>query len=323
MSICTPIYHQLLNLLRQHTTYKDLRHLQALALMIHALISSGTINLNEWEAYVCSGRAIPFLWKAMEHNSSTVAFREYKLILRLAPKILSEYDDVMVLADRGFANYQILRWLQTTNWDYCLRLPIDVHMGNGKCKGKQLKTLLPPVGEATFYHNVFLWLENQCQCNLVLANVRGINDPWAIITSEKPTLETLWQYGLRFSMEELFLDSKSGAFQLEQSKIRNSKSLDRLYLVVALAILFSTSQGMAVQIKGLRTQVDPHYSRGISYFKIGLRWLTGVIHKGRNLFPPMPLLSKDPEPCFASKKAKEDYYDAIWFSRIKEIKYYI
>jgi hypothetical protein len=31
-----------------------------------------------------------------------------------------------------------------------------------------------------------------------------------------------------------------------------------------LAILFSTSQGMTVQIKGLRTQVDPHYSRGIS-----------------------------------------------------------
>jgi hypothetical protein len=54
MSICAPIYHQLFNLLRQHTTYKDLRHLKALAWMIHALISSGTINLSEWEAYICS-----------------------------------------------------------------------------------------------------------------------------------------------------------------------------------------------------------------------------------------------------------------------------
>ena len=130
----------------------------------------------------------------------------------------------------------------------------------------------------------------------------------------------MWQYGLRFRVEELFLDSKSGAFGLEESKIRNRKSLERLYLVVALGILFSTCEGMAVQIKGLRRQVDPHWKRGLSYLKIGLRWLKGVINKGRKLLEPIELLSKDPEPCFSSKKAKERYYDAIWFHRIKQIK---
>ncbi len=96
--------------------------------------------------------------------------------------------------------------------------------------------------------------------------------------------------------------------------------MERLYLVVALAILFATSQGMAVQIKGLRTQVDPHWKRGLSYVKIGLRWIRGVMNKGRELFVTIPLLNKDPEPCFPSKKAKERYYDVIWFKRIKEIK---
>ncbi len=38
----------------------------------------------------------------------------------------------------------------------------------------------------------------------------------------------------------------------EESKIRSTKSLEHLYLVIALAILFVTSQGMAVQIKVLR-----------------------------------------------------------------------
>ena len=83
------------------------------------------------------------------------------------------------------------------------------------------------------------------------------------------------------------MDSKSGAFQLEESKIRTRKSLERLYLVVALAILFATSVGMAVQIKGLRTQVDPHWKRGLSYLKIGLRWVKGVINKGRELLTPI------------------------------------
>ncbi len=72
-----------------------------------------------------------------------------------------------------------------------------------------------------------------------------------------------------FAQSELFLDSKSGAFELEESRIRDPKSLERLYLVVALGILFATSQGMAVQLEGLRTQVDPHWKRGLSYLKIG------------------------------------------------------
>ncbi|MBE9047249.1 hypothetical protein IQ255_23090 [Pleurocapsales cyanobacterium LEGE 10410] len=43
-------------------------------------------------------------------------------------------------------------------------------------------------------------------------------------------------------------------------------------------------RGMAVQLKGLRTQVDPHWKRGISYPKIGIRWLNGVLHT--NAFLP-------------------------------------
>jgi hypothetical protein len=110
-----------------------------------------------------------------------------------------------------------------------------------------------------------------------------------------------------------------GAFP-EESRIRDRFAWERLYLVVALALLFATSQGMAVQLAGLRTQVDPHWKHGLSYLKIGLRWLKGVINKGRPLLCTIPLLSKAPQPCFASKKAQKQYYDAIWFSRIRELK---
>jgi hypothetical protein len=140
-----------------------------------------------------------------------------------------------------------------------------------------------------------------------------------VITDETPTLNTLWQYALRFRIEELFLDSKSGAFQLEDSRLRSVLALERLYLVAAVALLYATTQGMALQLAGLRTQVDPHWRRGISYLKIGLRYLQGVIHKGRKLLQPHPLLPNNPEPCFASKKAEQAFYDAIWFTRIREL----
>ena len=269
---------------------------------------------------VCGGRAVPFLWKVLEHKSSTVAFIEYKLILRLAEKLLSNYSDIMLLADRGFANHELVNWLQNSSWHYGLRLPCDVILHGVRKHPIELKYLCPPKAQAVLCHDVGLWLDGKYRCNVVLANVRGVKEPWAVITDENPSLQTLWQYGLRFRVEELFLDSKSGVFQLEDSKIRHAKALERLYLIVALALLFATCHGMTLQLKGLRTQVDPHWKRGLSYLKIGLRWLKGVLHKGRDLFFPTALLSQDIQPCFASKKAKKHQYDAIWFSRIQEIK---
>jgi len=62
------------------------------------------------------------------------------------------------------------------------------------------------------------------------------------VTNEVPTLETLWQYALRFRVEELFLDSKSGAFELEASEVRSAKALERLYLIAAIALLYTTTQ---------------------------------------------------------------------------------
>lgn len=164
-----------------------------------------------------------------------------------------------------------------------------------------------------------LWADGRYGCNIVLATLKRAKPSWAVVTDELPSLQTLWQYALRFRVEELFLGSKSGAFELEDSRLRSQAALERLYLVAALALLNATTQGMAVQIAGFRRQVDPHWQRGISYLKIGLRWLKGVVHKGRQLLNPIPLLPQDPQPCFASKWAERDFYDQIWFTRIRSL----
>lgn len=385
MSNSTQLHSQLLDLLRQYSQYRDLRHLKALAWMVSALICSGQVNLSSWEPYVlsraqfaqsferrwhrfcgnrlicakrlylplvllalkgwqphrlylaldttllwdrycmihlsvvCCGRAVPLLWHVLEHGSATVAFKHYQPLLRQARWLLRHHPDVMLLADRGFANHDLMAWLCRSDWHYCLRLPCDVWLHGPRRYPIEVSRLFPPVGEAYFYRNVGLWLDARHRAHLVLANVKAAKEPWAVVTDESPSLQTLWQYALRFQVEELFLDSKSGAFGLEGSRIRSSQDLQRLYLVVAIALLYSTTQGMAVQLAGLRRQVDPHWRRGISYLKIGLRWLQGAASKGRRILAPVPLLPKDPQPCFASKKARREYYDQIWFSRIRSL----
>jgi hypothetical protein len=253
---------------------------------------------------------------------ATVSFDEYKPMLHLAHKLLADYPDIMLLGDRAFACHELLGWLQNHYWHYALRLKMDVALQGIERRPVTVADLLPKNNQATFFRNVGLWSDGLIRTNLVLATSTSAKESWAVITDEEPSLNTLWQYGLRFCIEELFLDSKSGVFQLENSHIRSAKRLKRLYLVAALAILDATTQGMAIQVAGLRQQVDPHRHRGLSYLKIGLRYLQGVAHKGRTLLRPIPLFRQDPEPCFASKKAKEEHDYAFEFSFIRVITCY-
>ena len=279
-----------------------------------------------WDKYcmihvsvVCCGRAIPLLWDVLEHESATVAFLEYIPLLRKARWLLRKYPDVMLLADRAFACHDLMAWLESTDWHYALRLKCDVFVHGVNRHPIEVGKLYPPVNQAILLKNVGLWADGTHRANLVLATVKGAKDSWAVITDEVPSLQTLSHYSSRFCVEELFLDSKSGAFGLEDSRLRHTHTLKRLYLIAAVALLYATTIGMTVTINGLRTTVDPHWRRGISYLKIGLRYLRGVITKGRTLLVPIPLFSRDPEPCFASAKAKLDFYDSIWFSRIVTI----
>ena len=142
-------------------------------------------------------------------------------MLRLAAKLLSSHTNIMLLADRGLANHELVSWLQNSSWHYCLRLPCDVILHGVRKHPIESKYLSRQKSEAVLCRNVGLWLDGRYRCNAVLANVKEVREPWVVITDENPSLQTLWQYGLRFRVEELFLDSKSGVFQLEDSKIRD------------------------------------------------------------------------------------------------------
>jgi hypothetical protein len=77
-------------------------------------------------AVICCGRAIPLLWKVIEHESATVSFAEYKPMLHMAHKLLCDYPDIMFLGDRAFACHELMEWLHNSSWHYALRLKMDV-----------------------------------------------------------------------------------------------------------------------------------------------------------------------------------------------------
>ena len=111
------------------------------------------------------------------------------------------------------------------------------------------------------------------------------------------------EYGWRFQIEECFLDDTSGAFNLEDSGLRDTESLERLLLVLAVTMLLLVSEGTQVVTNGLRRTVDAHWARGLSYLKIGWRWVRRAITVGTAIFERVALVGgDDPEPLGARKR---------------------
>ena len=264
-----------------------------------------------WECFVIvrislvyRGRAIPIVWQVIASGSATVSYEAYEALLERAADLLPESARVLFLADRGFVHLSLLRKLSQLQWYFRLRVKQSslVYRSNGR--KTKISRLMPPKGEARFVHNTWLMEVGFGPVHLALAHVQTKDgyQQWAIVSDEKTSLNTFDEYGLRFDVEENFLDDKSNGFQLESSLIRDAQALSRLCLVLAIGTLYLTATGTYVVAFGLRRWVDSHWKRGLSYFKLGWRWvqyaLTNQLYLLRfSWLDPGP----DPEPVSASK----------------------
>jgi hypothetical protein len=133
------------------------------------------------------------------------------------------------------------------------------------------------------------------------------DEPCYVISDEPTELNTLDEYGLRFDIEETFLDEKSGGFQLQTSELATAEALERLVLILALATLHFTSIGLGVVHAKVRQWVDTHWDRGLSYLKIGWCWLRHCYRRGWQVFAAFWLdPTPDGVPASPSRRAAAD-----------------
>jgi hypothetical protein len=246
------------------------------------------------------GRAIPLVWKTIKHGSSSVKFEVYKTLLEQTNELLPANKRVVFLADRGFIDTQLMAFLsQKLQWHWRIRYKVSINAYRaGKRKSQpycQLK-MTAQYGHARFYHHVYLTDSYYGKVHLAFARHSKKRETWLIASDEPTDYETFHEYGLRFDIEEGFKEDKSGLFQLESSKFRDAQALTRLYTPIAIATLFLTSQGVDVVERGARQEIDPHWTRGLSYLKIGLRYVAGIFTRGYQLITNITLPSTaDPD----------------------------
>jgi hypothetical protein len=256
-------------------------------------------------ALIYRGRALPLSWLVREQASTSVAFEAYQHLLKEAAAILPAGCRVILLADRGFDDTDLFSLAVNLGWGFRIRAKSSLRVYRASKPSTKIGRLLPAKGRALFLHKVWLTDRYFGPVHLALAQVQTPHgyEAWAIISDEPTDLHTFDEYGLRFDLEENFLDDKSAGFQIEASEIRNAGMLSHLGLILATTTLYLVSMGTAVVQEGLRRWVDSHWQRGLSYFQIGWRWLAHALSNLQPLWPHFWLEpGPDPEPVYASKR---------------------
>ena len=256
------------------------------------------------------GRAVPLAWRVLAHQSSSVAFKEYKNLLSRVARLLPKGIKAILLADRGFVDTNLMEHCQQLGWKYRIRTKQDFWVcrpGKAPC---QIRDFHLGLGEAVLLQGVKVTKTTPYGSVYLALGREGMGgELWAIVSNEPTTLQTFREYSLRFDIEENFLDDKSNGFQLESSEIRSAMALSRLCLVLAVATLYLTAQGTQVVAQGKRRWVDPHWNRGNSYMRIGWEWVKSALTNGWELFQTLCLNGwTDPEPAKASRKQDNKQY---------------
>jgi hypothetical protein len=252
------------------------------------------------------GRAVPLVWRVIEHGSAAVSFETYQDLLNESKRRLPFACKVVFLADRGFADTQLMGHLRGLGWHFRIRIKSTVWIYPSHLAPFQVGEIALQPGHMSCWQEVSLTDKHFGPVHLAVARPLGSDEYWYVVSDEAAELKTLEEYGLRFDIEENFLDDKSNGFQLESSLIRSAKALERLCLVLAMTTLYLVSVGTSVVKKGHRRLVDPHWFRGSSYLKIGWNWVNYALNRGYELITSVYLSGEpDPEPAMASKKQDE------------------
>ncbi|XQQ07607.1 MAG: transposase [Leptolyngbya sp. IPPAS B-1204] len=158
-----------------------------------------------WVGVVYRGRTVPVAWRVVAQASSTVRLWTIQRVLRQSQRVLPEGVTVVLLADRGFADGKLMKYLRDNlGWHFRIRIKrsFRFQLEGQWCKVSEVQ--LQP-GQAYFTPVVSIGKTKPCpNVYLAFAHDKLSDEDWTSVSDEPTTLQTFAQYRLRFCVEESF-----------------------------------------------------------------------------------------------------------------------
>ena len=149
---------------------------------------------------------------------------------------------MLLSADRFYPSVDLLEWLYAQpKWHYRLRLKGNLNVDPGVGDLTTTGALAAGWTERSLL-NVRLF-NHGVPTNLGILQEPGHPEPWIIAMNDPPTGATVRDYASRWGIEPLFSDLKSRGFQLEATQLRAPDRLDRLLVIMALAMYWCVRVG--------------------------------------------------------------------------------
>ena len=184
-------------------------------------------------------RAVPVAWR-VRSTQGNIGFGVQKELLDSVLAWLPQDVSVMLAADRFYGTAQLIGWCQKAGWSYRIRLKGNLtlaHEGGELTTGDVASRLPKGVTGAELYGSGVV-------SNIGVLHESGHKEPWIIAMDAKPSRYTVLDYGMRWGIENMFSDFKSRGFGLMQSHIKKPERLERLILIMSIALYWAISCGM-------------------------------------------------------------------------------
>src|SRR5206468_11072982 len=185
------------------------------------------------------GRALPLAWQ-VKNTQGAIGFAERRAALDRVAALLPAGVRPVLMGDRFYGSPALIAWCWAQGWDWRLRLKQDllVFEAGGET------TLAECFARGEHLLREIELTEQRARTHVAMVHEAGHPEPWIIALSQPPSVHTAFDYGLRWGIEAMFSDFKTRGFGLEDSQIRLPGRLDRLILVMALALFWAVSTGM-------------------------------------------------------------------------------
>lgn len=184
-------------------------------------------------------RAIPVAW-VVRPTEGGIGFDVQKPLLDTVKAMIPPDISVLLAADRFYGTASLVRWCQQQGWDYRIRLKennILHHDGGQITTGEAARAGLTSLLNARFN-------EKNVTTHVGILHEKGHKEPWIIAMSQTPSKARVLDYGLRWGIEPMFSDFKSRGFSLTKTHLIHADRIERLILVLTLALYWAVSTGM-------------------------------------------------------------------------------
>jgi hypothetical protein len=178
-------------------------------------------------------RALPLAWLA-EEGPANIGFEGQRKLLGQVLAWLPEGAKVLLSADRFYPPAGLFAWLEGHGWGYRLRLKGNLLADPGHGDETTAGELARDAAER-YLAGVRLFAQG-VMTNLGILHEAGHPEPWTIAMDCAPTRAAVPDYAARRAIEAMFSDFKGRGFELEDPQLEHADRLERLLLVMSLAM---------------------------------------------------------------------------------------